>query len=245
MKLFLKFGLAILWSIVLTFYIVGCLDVNNANVSPIDLRATVKFVNFAHFGSSMTVTVNKTFAATVNYDSLSTYLDLPAGTDSLFFRYSATTDTLVRALDPDKKCTIYSVFDSTNGDTARAYIVEYERQTYGGSVRFVPDSVLVRFLNLTRDTAYTGPTGIEFHVLTGPTADSVAHDTSRSAVTFAGATPYYQASISKFPRYMIISDRGDVLTPSTPIPSAEGRYAIVLSGSSSAGTLKIKVFKED
>lgn len=38
MRLFLKFGLALLWSIVLALYLSGCVDVDNTNIAPVDQR---------------------------------------------------------------------------------------------------------------------------------------------------------------------------------------------------------------
>lgn len=244
MKIFRKFWLTIFWIIILTFYIEGCVNVDNPNAQPIDLRTSVKFVNLTNIGTAMNVAIDSSLVINVNYSSASSYTDLPAGVRKFEFTYGGVLDTMHRAIDPYAKCTFFSVYDSSNGDANRAYIIAFERHTYAGTVAFVPQAVLVRFINLTNDTAYTGPTGAEFHVVTGPRADTVAFDTSKSDITFGTATPYYQAALSENPRYLILSGRGDTLTQATAVSSV-GRYSIVLFGSSAASTLQTKVLKED
>jgi hypothetical protein len=242
MKLFLKFGLAIIWSIVLTFYVPGCVNVDNADVGNIDLRTQIRFVNLANNGSSMSVTVDGSVAATVDYSLGSQYLNMPAGTRAFIFAYGAAADTMLKAVDPNIQCTFYSIFESANGDTARSYLLVNERQTYAGTVATIPGHAIVRFINFSNDTTTTGPDGAEFH-LTWVTPDTVAYDTSMSALTFKSATPYYDVALSDGPEYHILSSRGD--TVQSAALTTQGRFSIVLFGSAAASTLQTKVFQED
>lgn len=94
MKLFLKFGLTLLLSIVLTFYIIGCVETDNPAISTVDQRTNVKFVNLSNLGTSMNVNIDGNSVAAVSYGAASSYLDLAAGTRTFVFasyqeRYSA------------------------------------------------------------------------------------------------------------------------------------------------------------
>ncbi len=243
MKLFLKFGLAILWSIVLTFYVPGCVNVNDADVANVDLRTQIRFVDLANNGSPMNVTVDGSAVPAVTYGLGSSYQNLPAGTRTFIFTYGSAADTIRKAIDPNMQCTYYSVFEPANGDASRSYLLVNERQTYSGTVATVPGHVIVRFVNFSNDTATTGPGGLDFH-LTYVTPDTVAHDTAATALTFKSATPYYNVAIADGPQYHILSSRGDTVNAATA-PTTQGRYSIVLYGSRTASTLQIKVFQED
>jgi hypothetical protein len=243
MKLFLKFGLAILWSIILAFYVPGCVNVDDANVSTVDLRTQIRFVNLANTGSLMDVAVDGSAVATVDYSLGSAYMSLPAGTRSFAFTYGSALDTMHRAIDPNIQCTFYAVFESANGDASRSYLLVNERQTYAGTVATIPGHAIVRFINFSNDTSTTGPDGAEFH-LTYVTPDTVEHDTSMSALTFKSATPYYDVALSDGPQYHILSSRGDTVNAAGSL-TTEGRFSIVLFGSRTASTMQVKVFTED
>ena len=240
MKLFLKFGLAILWGIVLTFYVPGCVNVNDADVTNVDLRTQIRFVDLANNGSSMNVAVDGSTVTTVTYGLGSQYLNLPAGTRTFIFTYGSAADTMRKAIDPNIQCTFYSIFESANGDASRSYLLVNERQTFVGGV--TPQHAIVRFINFSNDTATTGPGGTDFH-LTFVTPDTVAHDDSLTAMAFKSATPYYDVALSDSPQYYILSSRGD--TVQAAALTTQGRFSIVLYGSQSASTLQIKVFQED
>ncbi len=242
MKLFLKFGLAILWSIVLTFYVPGCVNVDNADVSTVDLRTQIRFVDLARTGSDMIVAVDGSAQPPVTYGLASDYMSLPAGTRNFAFTYGTALDTMRKAIDPNIQCTFYSAYEPANGDAGRAYLLVNERQTYAGTIATVPGHVIVRFINLSNDTAATGPDGAEFH-LTWVTPDTVAHDTSASALTFKSATPYYEAAIADGPQYQILSSRGETVNASAL--TTAGRFSIVLYGSRAASTLQTKVLNEE
>jgi hypothetical protein len=233
MKLFLKFGLTLLLSIVLTFYIIGCVETDNPAISIMDQRSNVKFVNLSNLGASMSINVDGNSVAAVNYGAASSYLDLAAGTRSFIFAYGARVDTLQKALDPNAKLSVFSVYEPLNGDVARTYYFSIERQTYSGSVSFIPQKVLVRFLNLTNDT-----TANNVNVVLTDTSD---HTTT---VPIGGITSYIQSDLSANPSFVINGRFNNTLVTKTSL-SAEGRYAVVLSGNKVANSLHATVFKED
>ena len=233
MKLFLKFGLTLLLSIVLTFYIIGCVNTDNPAISTVDQRTNVKFVNLSNLGASMNVNVDGNSVAAVSYGAASSYLDLAAGTRTFVFAYGTKSDTMQRALDPNAKFSIFSVYEPLNGDLVRTYYFSMERQTYSGSVTYVPQKVLVRFLNLTNDTAATN-----VNVVLSDTSDHIA------TLATGGNTTYIQSDLSANPSFVINGRFNNTLVTKTDL-SAEGRYAVVLSGNKLANSLHATVFKED
>ncbi|MCX6120272.1 MAG: hypothetical protein NTX44_01480 [Ignavibacteriales bacterium] len=233
MKLFLKFGLTLLLSIVLTFYIIGCVETDNPAISTVDQRTNVKFVNLSNLGTSMNVNIDGNSVAAVSYGAASSYLDLAAGTRTFVFAYGTKSDTVQRALDPNAKFSVFSVYEPLNGDLVRTYYFSMERQTYSGSVTYVPQKVLVRFLNLTNDTTATN-----VNVVLSDTSD---HSTT---VAIGGNTAYIQSDLSANPSFVINGRFNNTLVTKTLL-SAEGRYAVVLSGNKVANSLHATVFKED
>jgi hypothetical protein len=237
MKLFLKFGLTLLLSIVLTFYIIGCVETDNPAISTVDQRTNVKFVNLSNLGASMNVNVDGNSVAAINYGAASSYLDLAAGTRTFVFAYGTKSDTVQRALDPNAKFSVFSVYEPLNGDLVRTYYFSMERQTYSGSVTYVPGAVLVRFLNLTNDTTTTNAKFIVSDTVTA------THD-SLTTITNGGNSVYIQMSLSASPNFVIQGRFNNTLVAKTQL-SAEGRYAVVLSGNMLANSLHATVFKED
>lgn len=138
-----------------------------------------------------------------------------------------------RALDPNAKFSVFSVYEPLNGDLVRTYYFSMERQTYSGSVTYVPQKVLVRFLNLTNDTTATN-----VNVVLSDTSD---HSTT---VAIGGNTAYIQSDLSANPSFVINGRFNNTLVTKTLL-SAEGRYAVVLSGNKVANSLHATVFKED
>jgi hypothetical protein len=220
----------------------GCVNVTDPIVSTVDLRSTVRFVNFANVPGAATMSVaidNSTSAtASVAFQSSSSYIDLPAGARFWRFSYGATQDTLRRALTPNYQYTYYSVYEPQNGDVARTYVLATERNTYAGTATFAPGTQVVRFLNLSSDTAATVSGGLTFHLMFGTT------DTS-ATVSFGSATPYYQAALSSSPEYMVVGAAGDTLAGPTAVNAAAGRYSIVFVGSQAASSWTTKVLPEN
>jgi hypothetical protein len=138
-----------------------------------------------------------------------------------------------RALDPNAKFSIFSVYEPLNGDLVRTYYFSMERQTYSGSVTYIPQKVLVRFLNLTNDTAATN-----VNVVLSDTSDHIA------TLATGGNTTYIQSDLSANPSFVINGRFNNTLVTKTDL-SAEGRYAVVLSGNKLANSLHATVFKED
>ncbi|HEY6951188.1 MAG TPA: DUF4397 domain-containing protein [Bacteroidota bacterium] len=236
----LKF--AVMMFAVLALYLGGCVDVNNPDVQAVDYRASLKFVNFANMGNPMVVTIDKaaTTAASVTYQNASTYLNLPAGTRFFSFAYGTTVDTLRKALTPNYKYTMFGVNDlSLPGDTVRTYILSSERAS--AAPAFVAGSQIVRFYNLSMDTAATVSGGLTFHLLTA-TSDT-SNDTP---LVFPGVSKYYYpAKTAQSPQFMIVGAAGDTLVQPTTVGSGDGRFGVVFTGSQTASSWSAKVFKED
>jgi len=237
MRLFLKFGLALLWSIALAFYLSGCVDVDNTNIAPVDQRSTTRFINLSSTLGTVSIKVDGGVVASIGYESASDYLNIAAGARKFKFSYNNVEDTLTTALSHDMKYSVFCVYDPLNGDTARSYSFASERRTYTGTQAYVPGSALVRFINLSRDTTAASVT---FKLI-----DTVAatEDTVQSDIAFGGATPYIQANIVNRPQFLVYNLLNDTLA--VPTNLTEGRFSVVLFGNKLGSTLEVKVYKED
>jgi hypothetical protein len=236
----LKF--VVMLSAVLALYLVGCVEVNNPNITPINFQSSVRFVNLANTGNSMVVNVDKsgTATATVAFQAASAYYSLPSGSRFFSFTYGATNDTLRTPLTPDYKYTYFSVFEPTNGDAARTYALVAERNTYTGTKAFPAGSQKVQFFNMSSDTTPTVSGGLTFHLMTA------TWDTSNaSALGFNSASPYWSAPTANSPQFMVVGSAGDTLIPATPVGAGDGSFGVVFSGSKAANSWSAKVFKED
>ncbi len=236
----LKF--VVMMSAVLALYLGGCVEVNNPEFSPTDFRSIVKFVNLANTGSSMVVNIDKstTATATVAFQGASSYLSLPSGTRFFSFTYGAANDTLRQPLTPNYKYTFFSVYEPTNGDAARTYVRASERTTYTGAVASVAGAQLVRFYNMSSDTAVEVSGGLTFHLITA------SSDTSnQSPLSFMGNSAYYSAPTAGSPQFTVVGSDGSTLVAATAVGSGDGRFGVVFSGSKAASSWSAIVFKED
>ena len=245
MKLSITWWLIVLCSAVLILYVGGCVDVNNADVSAVDLRSSVKFINLSTVGSGVNVKIDSVgVVSSLAYTTGSPYLDLASGTRFFSVIYTgvsatAITDTFRNALTPNYKSTYFIVCDPSAGDSTRSYLLYPERQTFNGTVITIAGKLLVRFINLTKDTAAAVTGGVQFHLNYGATDTTTA-----SALAFAGASPYYQVALSDTAKYYVLGtdDASTSVIPLTTLSGAQGRVSVVLYG---VGTLKTIVLKED
>jgi hypothetical protein len=236
MKLFLKYGLMLLWSIVLSVALSACVDTDSGTIPLVDERTSTKFVNLANVGT-MSVAVDGGAVASVAYGSASEYLSVATGVRNYAFTYGSTRDTLTTALAHDSKYSVFSVYEPLNGDANRSYNFIFERRTYAGTQTYVPQAALVRFINLSHDTAATS---ISFKII-----DTVAAtaDILQSAIGFGTGTAYYQIDIAQSPQFIVYNRYRDTLA--TRVALIEGRCSVVLFGNKMGNTMQVKVYKED
>ena len=247
MKLSITWWLIVLLGIVLIFYVGGCVDVNNPDVSSVDYRSSVKFVNLSKVGTGVNVNVDGSAVVTsLAYTSSSTYQDLASGTRFFSVIYAGTTpalqDTFHFSLAPNYKLTYFFVSDPTGGDLTHYYYLLPERQTYSGAVTFVPNNILVRFINLSNDTSASVGGGVQFHLAYNTT------DTTTDLLVFKGSSSYYQVAVSNSAQYFVMSADTSIhtpLIPSTPVSTTQGRFSVVLYGFQGSNTLQTQVYKED
>jgi hypothetical protein len=236
MKFILKYGLMLLWSIVLSVYLSGCIDTDSGTIPTVDQRTPTKFVNLANLGT-MNVNVDGGTIANVAYGSASDYLSLATGVRNFIFTYGTRVDTLTTALAHDSKFSVFSVYDPLNGDINRTYNFVFERRTYPGTQTYIPQTSLIRFINLSHDTTAAS---VSFKII-----DTVAAtaDILQSAIGFGTATTYYQINIANSPQFLVYNSYRDTLAARVAL--AEGRCSVVLFGNKRGGTLQVKVYKED
>ena len=247
MKLSITWWLIVLLGIVLIFYGGGCVNVNNPDVSTVDYRSSVKFVNLSKVGTGVNVNVDGSAVVTsLAYTSSSAYQDLASGTRFFSVMYAGTTpamqDTFHYALAPNYKLTYFFVSDPTGGDLTHYYCLIPERQTYSGVVASVANNILVRFINLSNDTSASVSGGVQFHLTYNTT------DTTTDLLAFKGVSSYYQVAVSNSANYRVMRADTSIhtpLIPSTPVSTTQGRFSVVLYGFQGSNTLQTQVYKED
>ncbi len=180
------------------------------------------FVDLANTGTNMVASYDGGIsAATVTYGNHSAYVTMPAGSRRMKFVYGATTDTMRQAFSSYGQYTYFSVFDPANGDVARTYLSE--EQSYTFSSAGVPDTALIRFINLSTDTVSSFASGMDF-MLAGK---SVA-----TGVTFGQAAGYFKVPAGNSNYEVFATSTGDTLVNTTTLSSlaSQGRYSIVVYG---------------
>lgn len=241
----LKF--TILFLVVVALFLGGCVEVNNPEVSPTDFRSSVRFVNFANVTGATTMSVSidhgTAVTATATFGNASAYMNLPAGPRFWSFSYGATNDTLNQPLSPNTEYTYYSVFEPTNGDATRNYVLVGDRVTYTGTVVYPSGTQLVRFINLSSDTAAAvsgGPTFTLTHGASDGTSDTSA------TLAFGTFSPHFKAALSSSPQYSILgADGSTVLAAATAVSASAGRYTVVFTGSQAGTGWHVTVFQEN
>ena len=234
MKLFLSKKLIFYIGTICILYMAGCVDVNNSNVSTVDLRSPVKFVNLVHSDSAFSVSVDGTVVTNVTYGNSSSYLDLKTGARKFTFSYGSIADTVPEPLGYDTKYTMFNVFEPSAFDTAREYFLVRERNTYNGSNAFIKDSIMVRFLNFSPDTAGAMNT-IHFRL----------NDTIDIPLSYEGVSFYVNAAVAGNPHFDVVDGNSTSIEATTAIASTQGRYSVVLFGLKATSTIQVKVYKED
>ncbi|MGC8594536.1 MAG: hypothetical protein ACP5US_00530 [Candidatus Kryptoniota bacterium] len=232
-----KVKLVYLLALGLIVSMVGCINVNDANVPVTDYRSLVKFVNLANTGSSMAVAVDGNSVATVNYGAASDTINLPSGTRLFKFTYGSAFDTLRTALKSQYAYIAYAVSDPSVGVNKASYYFFADRYIF--STGGVKDSVLVSFVNMSPDTAGNISGGVNFIVTIGTKDSTVA-----TGVLLGKQTANVKVAASANPKYTITDANGSTLTGMDHVSlngQALGRYKVVLYGS--GANLKTVVLK--
>jgi len=230
-----KVKLVHLLAVSLIVSMVGCINVNDANIPVTDYRSLVKFVNLANTGTSMGVSVDGNSVATVNYGAASDTINLPSGTRLFKFTYGSAFDTLRAALKSQYAYVAYAVSDPSVGVNKVSYYFFADRYIF--STGGVKDSVLVSFANMSPDTAGNVAGGVGF-ILTIGTKDS----TVATGIGLGKQTANIQVAASANPKYTITDANGNALINHVSLNGqALGRYKVVLYGS--GANLKTAVLK--
>lgn len=229
MKLSLKSGLASVLSVLAVFVFVSCVDVDNPNVSTVDLRTLTKFVYLSSSSDNLQVSVDGSVTATLPAAGESEFLNLPAGNRKLKFQYNnnSSVDTPTVSFPQDVKGIFFCNYEPSAGIATLDYQFIRSHTTYDGNVQYVPEKALVRFVNYSDVDA-------KMQLGTGSEAKSTG------TVKYGKASAYDTVGVS--PQYTIVDASDSTLAQST-VGSSQGRYTVVLFGSGSSKTAK--VIKED
>jgi len=220
--------------------IAGCVNVNNTNVPVTNVQDPVTFVNLSGGTSAMSVQVNGSAVASgISFGSASAYANVPAGIEKYSFSYGGAPDTLAQRLDGQKVYTVVGVSDPSIGVTTRTYYFYSTRNTF--DVTGVKDSILVRFVNMSLDTAATMLGGADFHLSIGSASDS----TMAAGVLSTGSAGPFLVAASANPKYSILSsaDGSSIVTATALNGTGGSRYTVILYGS--GANIKTLVLKEN
>ncbi len=224
----------------------GCVNVNDTNVPVTNYTSEMKFVNLSDAAGSVTVVIDSvnnpvTPQFSVNYgpSNATAYLTVLSGVRRFRFSFgTATIDTFAQGVISEKKYSCFVTSDGSVGVTKRTYSFVPERYTFSSTG--VKDSILVRFINMSADTAANFVGGVYF-VLTIGTKDSSLAD----PITYASASEYLQVAASSNPKYTVLgADETTALFDHVSLNGqAMSRYSVLIYGSGS--NLKSTVLKED
>ncbi len=219
-----RIGLASLFLVGLIVSMFGCTNVDQTNVPPTDYRSNVMFVDLSNTGTSMAITCDGNSVTSLNYGQKSTYANLPAGSRKFRFTYGSNLDTLNQSLVSNYQYSYFSVFEPTNGDVARKYVLL--GQSYIAASAGVKDTALVRFVNLSSDTVSTFSSGLDFTLGTGTTAQSAA------GIAFPGRTAYMKVPAGNSSYSAFADATGDTLVNNATLTGLQsyGRYSVVIYG---------------
>ncbi|MGB6064402.1 MAG: DUF4397 domain-containing protein, partial [Desulfomonilaceae bacterium] len=120
--------------------------------------------------------------------------------------------------------TYFSVFEPQNGDAARKYLLV--GQTYTQSAAGVKDTALVRFFNLSSDTASDFSAGLDYELGAGASAQTV------SGLTYPGWTTYLKVPAGNSSYSVFVDQTGDTLVNNSQLTGLQslGRYSVVIYG---------------
>lgn len=231
MKLSAKLGLASFVSVLAVFFLVSCVDVDNPNVTTVDLRTLTKFVYLNSSSDVLTITLDGTQVAQLSTEGETTYLSIPSGSRKVRFDYSGGTknDTTVVPFPQDAKVVFYCVSEPAAGDTTLVYQIVQSHTTYDGSVQYAYGKTMVRFVNLSKISS-------RFTLQNGTVSKTTA------TLSFGKVTAYDTVDVA--PQFFAVNTAtSDTVVANTQIGTTEGRYSVVLFGSGSS--IKAKVIKED
>ncbi|MCX7985235.1 MAG: hypothetical protein N3A63_10085 [Bacteroidetes bacterium] len=208
---------------------VGCVDVDNPNVSTVDLRTLTKFVYLNTQADVLRVTIDGSPVVQLAQGEETTFLNLPAGKRQMIFTYASGTkaDTVsALSLPQDRKINFFCIYDPSAGVSSLQRQIIQIHTTYDGNIQYIPGKALVRFINFASVSA-------KLRLYRG--IDS----TITATIGFGGTTQYDTASVG--PQFKVLSATNAVLVNVTSISGGEGRYSVVLYGNGTA----YKVIKED
>ncbi|HOV99112.1 MAG TPA: hypothetical protein PK595_06030 [Bacteroidota bacterium] len=230
MKLSLKSRLASVLSVLAVFVFVSCVDVDNPNVSTVDLRTLTKFVYLSSGSDNLQISVDGSVAATLPAAGESEFLSLPAGNRKLKFQYNgnASVDTPTVSFPQDVKGMFICNYEPGSGMTKLDYQFIRSHTTYDGNVQYVPDKALVRFVNYSDVNA-------KMQLVAGAVTKSTG------TVQYGNASAYDTVSVA--PQYTIVDATTNSTLAQGTVGTSQGRYTVVLFGSGSSKAAK--VIKED
>jgi hypothetical protein len=222
----------------LVLLIGGCVDVDQPNVSTVDYRTFVRFVNFAD--SSMSLTVDgSSVASALTTGSATSYIDLPAGSRKFIYAVGSARDTFNVGFTPDSRSSYFVSYEP--GNTKRLYVKSSERDNF----EVAPgNAAVVRVVAMSKDTAASISGGLSIVISYTRTDTAAVKDSTFTGVTAGTSTNYVTGSLSAPVRYTVVGAPGDTLHNRVNAGIAgAGRYTIVLYGTRVSP--QSKVLKED
>ncbi len=216
-----RIGLASLFLVGLIVSMFGCTNVDQTMVPVTSFQSTVLFVDLSNTGTNMAIAYDAVSAGTLNYGGHSSaYVSIPSGSRNMRFTYGSAIDTLHQSYTSEYQYTYFSIYEPANGDAARRYWLLGQTYTVGAAAP--KDSALVRFVNVSSDTAAAFSSGLDF----------TFGSNAPGAVTFPGYTNYYKVRAGNSSYTVVADASGDTLMNNAALNGLQstGRYSVVIYG---------------
>lgn len=212
----------------LIFLISGCVDIDNPNISVVDFRSEVRFMNLAvGVGAATEIRIDNVNYGRVNFEEAGPYVDIPSGSRILRIAYDGVTDSLQKFFETDRKTTLFIVGDST----AREHPSAIERYIF--EAPGVADTALVRVFHGSPDVG-----GLS--IAAEDTAGTISLTTD---LRYRLATGYSKLSPGSSYSFLIMEGSDTLFNSIEYQFTSNKRYTIVIYDMKAS--IKQKLFEDD
>ncbi len=222
-------------------FINSCVDTSVQNISPIDYKSQIQFVNLANNVGSAAILVDGQSFGTLNFgDELpGGYREISSGSKSVVIDYSAAgvpNDTFKVVFETERKMRVFIIGDASS----RSFVKVHERYIWQtkdskeGANLFPPDTFKIMIFHGAPGVRSIGSVRIKVATKDTTVALPLSYGKASSYIALRAGLPY---------TFIAYSDRGDSLSSVNLTPEARRAYTAVLYGS--PGAIRSKVFIND
>ncbi|NIV95496.1 DUF4397 domain-containing protein [candidate division KSB1 bacterium] len=224
----LKTTLVVACLCVVTTVFLGCVDLLTESPEFPDFRTETRFIQADPALGSTQIMVDGSAVGTVDFQSATNYMDLPAGSRQM--QVQGDPEPVSVALESDAKVTVV-VFPRPGGEGARFRAFK-ERQTFASP----PDTTgQVRFISAGVDT---GGAGVTYDIVDASDSTVVA-----SSLSFRSNSGYLNFPSGSHTFGVVLHDTQDILATADVTLSNGQRNTAVIFGDQT--TLSFEAFLDD